>query len=446
MKNYCIIILFLICGIILLSCGNKQNKCPFNHKQNKSKCPFNHKQNKSKCPFNHKIIEGFDANNYVVPSSTDSDSIPCPMMFTLYNEGFIIPDNNGDVTVSGENTPGTLEYAMKTVLGLAHDAYLLYARAPSFAAGREQGRPSGKFNLFTLADTSLDTVASTGIRDNTMRPDGMGGRIILGDKIKPDELNTLVSFSERPDERIYPRDFGRIAEYSMLRDSERIHGGLEQPAKQYGEYIALFQIFGRRDENGNFYFLFDDLKKIFLEGRFPTGWVFPPKNTLRLANYGLYDEDRTFFNLRKRVENGLDNCHDLLDRDSCENTGLHEYIGCKWYNNNVLTRCKYNQGNDDHVQSLIAAAPDQHIIVENEGNSSLISNAHQAWDENVYDEHLRDTTVGNLGNSLGESIRQGSTDPVHETWDRDVYDQYLRGTMLGNAGNSIGDFASNIFR
>lgn len=181
----------------------------------------------------------------------DGDQIPCPALLCFYNHGLLNPDPQGMVTVA------ELDQALATV-GVAA---AIRGRLTK-GADETEGTPE-KFNLFALRDSKLDHTGSTGIRDPHVDP------------AKLDEA--LLRHAENG--RMYARHFAAAANAGRQADP-----GWKGTVLQTGEFTAILQVFGRLDESGDRYLTEADLKSLWIEGRFPAGWVPRPVEDIGLTS------------------------------------------------------------------------------------------------------------------------------------------------------------------
>ncbi|MFM9046370.1 MAG: hypothetical protein ACKOOH_01680, partial [Cyanobium sp.] len=109
----------------------------------------------------------------------------------------------------------------------------------------------GHFNLFALRDSKLDHSGSTGVRD----PE------VSAEKLE----SALLRFSE--DGRMYAEHFAAAANQAQANDP-----GLKGTVTQTVEFTALLEVFGRVDQEQRRYVTTDDVKLLWLEGKFPADW------------------------------------------------------------------------------------------------------------------------------------------------------------------------------
>ena len=206
-------------------------------------------------------------------------------------------------------------------------------------------KPNGKINLFTMS-LYLDHTGSTGIRDNTLTPDG----VAVGAKVKPELLTNLKSYGDQTTGKLYSRDFGRASIAQELTDTHFADTDLAiNPHTNWTEYAGLLQVFGRYDSgNPEPYFTFDDIDKLWIDGAFRTDWVRPSSNTLHLTDpLGFSGNSNTISNIMSQVSSIP--CPDITrgastetQRNQCENCG-HMCTGCKLDTGGFMfNSCKYN--------------------------------------------------------------------------------------------------------
>lgn len=175
-----------------------------------------------------------------------ADSIPCPAMLSFYNNGLLEVDEAGNVT--RESLDKALEMA-----GIGD-------RIRKALIKTDESDPiQGSFNLFQLRESKLNHTGSTGIRDQRVRPEALE--------------EALLRFSE--DGRMYAEHFAAAANYGAERDP-----GLKGTVFQTVEFRALLEVFGRLDENKERYLTREDVKGLWLDGRFPDGWQPRPQEEI----------------------------------------------------------------------------------------------------------------------------------------------------------------------
>jgi len=174
-------------------------------------------------------------------SKPRADDIPCPFLAAAYNSGDLVCDEDGMMTTQA--LEAALAYA-----GLAEGLRTTLARgaAKKSSSGDEHG-----LNLFELRGSAADHTGNTGIRDP---------------EVDPTKLPTLLGFGENG--RMYMRHFAKAANFFRQADP-----GLEGTATETVELTALLKVFGRDDEDGRLYLTDDDLRALWVEGRYPDGWT-----------------------------------------------------------------------------------------------------------------------------------------------------------------------------
>ena len=176
----------------------------------------------------------------------NSDSIPCPALLSLYNNGLLEPKNDG--TVSRHHLSCVLER-----LGISRTVGKILTRG----AAKTTSTPD-MFNLFKLRDSILDHSGSTGIRDP---------------KVNENKFSEVMQFSENG--RMYPKHFAQVAKHCRNVDS-----GLFGTFVQTVEFAAVLALFGRVDNVGDKFLSNDDMHALWLRGEYPMSWVPHRKNSL----------------------------------------------------------------------------------------------------------------------------------------------------------------------
>jgi hypothetical protein len=169
----------------------------------------------------------------------NADKIPCPALLSFYNNGLLNPDGYGNVTTAH------LDEVLASV-----GASAKVRKALVKGADKTDEVPDS-FNLFALRDSSFDHSGSTGIRD----PD------VNFEKLK----NALLKFSENG--RMYAEHFAAAANQAHVQDS-----GFKGTAIETVEFTALLEVFGRVDETRKRYLTVDDVKGLWIDGKYPKDW------------------------------------------------------------------------------------------------------------------------------------------------------------------------------
>lgn len=170
----------------------------------------------------------------------NAESIPCPALLAFYNQGLLQPDERGNVALK------QLEKVLESV-GLSPMVQKILVRA---ADGTDKIPDS--FNLFHLRESNLDHTGSTGIRDP---------------EVTPEELDeALLRFSEGG--RMYLSSFAAVAAHACSKDP-----GLKGTMIQNVELSALVEVFGRVDEKGRRYLTVEDVKGLWIDGKYPESWT-----------------------------------------------------------------------------------------------------------------------------------------------------------------------------
>jgi len=170
----------------------------------------------------------------------NADTIPCPALVTLYNQGMLDPDSEGNVSIKD------LDHQL-ALIGVGEKV-----RAVLIKGAEETDSIADNFNLFRLRDSKLDHTGSTGVRDPEVSPEKL--------------QEALLRFSE--DGKMYSEHFAAAA-----NRAKRIDPGLKGTAIQTVEVRALLEVFGRLDEQGRRYLTTTDVTDLWLYGRFPEGWT-----------------------------------------------------------------------------------------------------------------------------------------------------------------------------
>lgn len=205
--------------------------------------------------------QGFDPfeNSEGIPKEfrerVNADKIPCPALLSLYNNGDLKPAADG--TVNMEELDGAL-----TGLGLGPSVRNALMKV---ADGTDKAPDT--FNLFNLRDSNIDHSGSTGIRDP---------------KVDPEKLDTFLGFAT--DGRLYADNLAKATAHFNTVDP-----GLKGTAIETLEMSALLQVFGREDpeQGGARYFTNDDVKGMWLDGKYPEDWSARPKDDIGLGEVGL---------------------------------------------------------------------------------------------------------------------------------------------------------------
>ena len=175
-----------------------------------------------------------------------AEQIPCPALLSFYNNGWLNPDDSGNLTIEHLDA------------ALAHVG--VGPKVRSFLVKGADGTDAvpGSFNLFALKDSKLDHSGSTGVRDP---------------EISPEKLQSaLLKFSENG--RMYAEHFAAAANQAAKLDPGA--GTIIETV----EFRALLEVFGRLDENGQRYVTDQDVKNLWLDGRFPENWQPRPENDI----------------------------------------------------------------------------------------------------------------------------------------------------------------------
>lgn len=170
----------------------------------------------------------------------NADKIPCPALLSFYNNGLLHPDEHGNVTTAH------LDKVLESV-GVGTGI----RKALVTGADNTDEIPDS-FNLFALRNSSLDHSGSTGIRDPEISPAKLD--------------NALLKFSDESG-RMYAEHFAAAANQAQLQDPG-FKGGVIQTI----EFTALLQVFGRVDESNKRYVTIDDVRGLWIDGKYPEDW------------------------------------------------------------------------------------------------------------------------------------------------------------------------------
>ncbi|MBT6179559.1 MAG: hypothetical protein HOI23_20130 [Deltaproteobacteria bacterium] len=185
----------------------------------------------------------------------NADKIPCPALLSLYNNGDLKPESDGSINMED------LDKALGS-LGLGPSV-----RGALVKVADGTDKIPDTFNLFNLRDSNIDHTGSTGIRDP---------------KVDPEKLDTFLSFGTEG--RLYASNLAEA-----MGHFNAIDPGLKGTAIETLEMTALLQVFGREDESrgGDRYFTEQDIKGLWLDGRYPEDWTARPVDDVSLTEVGL---------------------------------------------------------------------------------------------------------------------------------------------------------------
>ena len=170
---------------------------------------------------------------------SNADKIPCPALLSFYNHGLLNPDKDGNVKTA------ELDKVLESV-GLSAAVRKVLVQG----ADKTDEIPDS-FNLFALRDSKLDHSGSTGIRDPEVNPKKL--------------YDALLQFSKNG--CMYAEHFAAAANYARQQDP-----GFQGTMIQTLEFTALLEVFGRVDESNKRYVTVDDVKDLWLDGKFPKDW------------------------------------------------------------------------------------------------------------------------------------------------------------------------------
>lgn len=186
-----------------------------------------------------KINSANPAADSVWRERPNADKIPCPALLSFYNNGLLNPDQEGKVTTA------------HLVEVLASVGVSAKVRKALVKIADETDEVPESFNLFALRDSSLDHRGSTGIRDPDFNPEKLD--------------NALLKFSENG--RMYAKHFAAAANQAQMKDP-----GFKGTTIQTVEFTALLEVFGRVDEFKKRYVTVDDVKGLWIDGKYPKDW------------------------------------------------------------------------------------------------------------------------------------------------------------------------------
>ena len=177
--------------------------------------------------------------------------MPCPALLSLYNNGDLKPAQDGTVDMK------ELDQALAG-MGLGSTA------RGALLDGTDEVPES--FNLFNLRDSNIDHAGSTGIRDP---------------KVDPDKLDKFLSFGENG--RLYADNLAKAGAHFS-----EIDPGFKGTVIETLELSALLQVFGREDpeRDGDRYFTNDDIKGLWIDGKYPEDWKARPADDVGLLEIG----------------------------------------------------------------------------------------------------------------------------------------------------------------
>jgi hypothetical protein len=179
------------------------------------------------------------ANDNTWHERPSADKIPCPALLSFYNNDWLNPDQQGNVTTT------QLDDALARAGINANVRKFLVKGADKI------DEVPDSINLFALHDSKLDHSGSTGIRDPEVNPEKLE--------------NALLKFGENG--RMYAEHFAAAANHAKLQDP-----GFKGATIQILEFSALLEVFGRVDESEKRYLTVDDVKGLWIDGKFPQDW------------------------------------------------------------------------------------------------------------------------------------------------------------------------------
>ncbi|MCA8994933.1 MAG: hypothetical protein KDA88_23350 [Planctomycetaceae bacterium] len=181
----------------------------------------------------------------------NAEKIPCPALLSFYNNGRLKPDKDGNVTT------GHLDDVLASV-GVSK----MVRRVLVKGADKTDEIPQS-FNLFELRGSSLDHSGSTGIRDQ---------------RVSPEKLeSSLLRFSESG--RMYVEHFAAAANQAQSQDP-----GFKGTMIQTVEFTALLEVFGRLDESKRRYLTVEDVRGLWIDGKYPKDWQPRPANDIGVGS------------------------------------------------------------------------------------------------------------------------------------------------------------------
>jgi hypothetical protein len=183
----------------------------------------------------------------------NADAIPCPFLVSAYNNGDLVPEANGTLHRD------VIEEALARV-GLGKE---IRSALAALVVSKDGDVEATTLNLFELRDSGLDHTGSTGIRDP---------------KVDASQLPALLEFAR--DGRMYHEDFAAAARHFGLVDP-----GAKGALVETIELTALVEVFGREDDGGERYLTTDDVRRVWLEGRYPEGWEPRERDTITVERF-----------------------------------------------------------------------------------------------------------------------------------------------------------------
>lgn len=197
----------------------------------------------SRCPYH-----GAPARSPLATKLNDdrADSIPCPVLKTLVNEGYLTPDAEGKVSI------WQLRGALKKIgVGFLPRQALALAAKTAEATGFLSGLAASELNLYHLQGGSLDHTGDTQI---------------LRAGYQEDRMQRLLGYSS-DGTTVTLSDLAR-AQKDQIRDEPgekgRIVGGFE--------LTALVTLFGHENADGELYLTKDELVTLYRDNEFPKDW------------------------------------------------------------------------------------------------------------------------------------------------------------------------------
>lgn len=180
-------------------------------------------------------------------------SIPCPNLRTLVNEGFLTPDKDGIVDIK------QLDEALKRLgtTGIPHKVLTRGAEAATKEVVAQQlgDAGKGKFNIFRLTGSNLDHKGDT--------------RVLRGG-FNAERMEWLLSFANK-DGRIGIPEASRAqkaaADSDPLGDSSFRDRGLGVV-----ELVAIVKVYGTIDKNGQKSISVEGARNLWQSSKFPDEW------------------------------------------------------------------------------------------------------------------------------------------------------------------------------
>jgi hypothetical protein len=186
-------------------------------------------------------------------SKEQLQSIPCPNLRTLVNEGWLTPDKDGIVDIK------QLDEALKRLgtQGLPHKILTRGAEAATKEVVAQQlgDAGKGKFNIFRLTGSTLDHKGDTRV---------------LRDGFNAERMEWLLSFANKD---------GRIGIAEASRAQKAAADGDPLGASSFrdrglgvAELVAIVKVYGTVDKNGQKSISVEGARNLWEHSKFPDEW------------------------------------------------------------------------------------------------------------------------------------------------------------------------------